>query len=366
MPRLMIWRSDSPAHLSSNWGSQQYPRLTATIAELISNAWDADAEHVWVSIPFGETWTSSAEIVVLDDGNGMLHDETRDRYLVVGEKRREKRGRKSDVKGRLVHGRKGIGKLASFGAARYLDCVSVRDGVRTAFRLDYDEIRKRGPGETCKVSALPDIPNLRDPRTGEVLEHGTLIRLRQLKARRRTPREQFMRSMSRRFAVHSAEMEIWISGQQLTRFDIETEFRFPGDGTPPGIEATGDDWVVEDVNGQEVHWWFGFTQDPIDEDELRGVSIFANGKLMQRPFFFERGASTAQAGMVYMVGEVRADWIDSGTAIEDDLSQTNRDLLQLEDQRLSALVGWGQRRVGWALRRWATLRREKTLRRSGE
>ena len=31
-------------------GAQLYPSATATIAELISNAWDADAGNVWVTI----------------------------------------------------------------------------------------------------------------------------------------------------------------------------------------------------------------------------------------------------------------------------------------------------------------------------
>ena len=33
-------------------GAQLYPSATATVAELISNAWDADAHNVWVTIPF--------------------------------------------------------------------------------------------------------------------------------------------------------------------------------------------------------------------------------------------------------------------------------------------------------------------------
>ena len=51
-------------------GAQMYPSATATVAELVSNAWDAEAEHVWVAIPFGESWDESSEIVVVDDGHG--------------------------------------------------------------------------------------------------------------------------------------------------------------------------------------------------------------------------------------------------------------------------------------------------------
>ena len=49
--------------------------------------------------------------------------------------------------GRLVHGRKGIGKLAAFGTAGYLECTTVRNGELTAFGIDYDELRRLNPDQ---------------------------------------------------------------------------------------------------------------------------------------------------------------------------------------------------------------------------
>src|SRR3954452_20353028 len=82
-------------------GAQMYPSATATVAELISNAWDADARNVWVDMPFGD-W-EHGEIVVVDDGLGMTHEEARDAYLVVGRNRR-RGGQHRSPGGRLVHG----------------------------------------------------------------------------------------------------------------------------------------------------------------------------------------------------------------------------------------------------------------------
>ena len=70
-------------------GAQMYPSATATIAELISNAWDADARNVWVEMPFGKPWTEDSSIVVLDDGHGITYREADEAYLVVGRKRRK-------------------------------------------------------------------------------------------------------------------------------------------------------------------------------------------------------------------------------------------------------------------------------------
>ena len=56
-------------------GVQMYAgRPVPAIAELISNAWDADATHVEVSLPFDEAWERDNDkqiITVSDNGNGM-------------------------------------------------------------------------------------------------------------------------------------------------------------------------------------------------------------------------------------------------------------------------------------------------------
>src|SRR3954447_25213579 len=74
--------------LVKHLGAQLYPSATATVAELISNAWDANARNVWVTMPFGN-W-AAGEIVVVDDGHGMTFEEARDYYLVVGDDRRRR------------------------------------------------------------------------------------------------------------------------------------------------------------------------------------------------------------------------------------------------------------------------------------
>ena len=65
-------------------GAQLYPSATAAVAELISNSWDADARNVWVTIPFGGSWTPENQIVVIDDGHGMTREQAQAQYLVLG------------------------------------------------------------------------------------------------------------------------------------------------------------------------------------------------------------------------------------------------------------------------------------------
>src|SRR5438067_13803000 len=65
-------------------GVQMYAgRPVPAIAELISNAWDADATRVDVQLPLNEAWSPNNQeqcIEVSDDGNGMTWDMVRDAY----------------------------------------------------------------------------------------------------------------------------------------------------------------------------------------------------------------------------------------------------------------------------------------------
>lgn len=352
-------------------GAQMYPSATATIAELISNAWDADAENVWVEFPFDEPWTEDSKIVVLDDGHGMTRAEAADQYLVVGRKRRVEASSDRSRGGRLLHGRKGIGKLAAFGTARVLECYSVAqaravEGADTngvapiSFRLDYDHIRRRPAGSSYETEAAQDLSPLVSP-CGREIVHGTRITLSGLRMKRAIGEARFLDSMSRRFALDASEMRIHFNGQLLSRFNYDVQIRLPrdmtGDRPRDGLQADGD-WAIEELaDGQRVRWWIGFTEKPLADESQRGVSVIARGKMAQRPFHFERvGGVSNQLGLEYMVGEVEADWLDEGWDIGEDRIQANRDQLRLEDDTLDPFLTWGRKLVAWALRERRELR----------
>lgn len=349
-------------------GAQLYPSATATVAELISNAWDANAQNVWVSMPFGD-W-KAGEIVVLDDGHGMTLDEARRQYLIVGRRRRrEQKSSRTEGDLRPLHGRKGIGKLAAFGTAGVLEVKTRRPGEPVvAFRLEYDAIRTSRPDQPYQVQPSQDQGALERPDTGEELANGTRVRLTDLRLKRRLDDEAFMRSMSRRFALSRDEMRVFINGRELQRFEVELDVHFPRDDLPP--EARRDDgWAVESLSdGSEVRWWIGFTEKPLRGEAEQGISVLARGKLAQRPFKFERfSGTTGQLGQEYLVGEVQADWLDqekdNEDDAEDDLIQSNRDALQLENEQLELFLDWGRKRVSWALARRNKIRSSRATRR---
>lgn len=330
-------------------GAQMYPSATATIAELISNAWDADARNVWVQIPLDERWDETKIITVTDDGVGMSPLDVREAYLLVGRKRRLASGTDTTLSGRLLHGRKGIGKLAAFGTARILDCTTRQDEEELRFRLDYDAIRAVPAGEDYDVEVSSDQDPLHDP-FGRALVHGTRIRLSQLTLKRAVNSTRFRLSMSRRFALQADQMKVFINGEELKRFDYDVEIRFPRDGVPSGVEIASDGWADDTVDGRPVRWWIGFTAKPLTDQTLQGISILARGKMVQRPFLFQRAQGVrGQLGQEYLVGEISADWLDEGADIDKDHILANRDQLQLEKEELDSLMEWGRRRLAWAL-----------------
>ena len=345
-------------------GAQMYPSATATIAELISNAWDADARNVWVEMPFGKPWTEDSKIVVLDDGHGITYKEADQAYLVVGRKRRKEGNTDRSRGGRPLHGRKGIGKLAAFGTAKILECYTVPkeapQAEPTSFRLDYDAIRAKPLGENYQAEPAEDTDPLVAPG-GKRMPHGTRITLTGLKLKRAIPEGRFRASMSRRFALDSAEMRIFLNGEPIERFDYPVQFHLPRDRkSRPGLQVDGD-WAVEELSdGRRVSWWIGFTEKPLEEESHRGISVIARGKMAQRPFLFQRAQGVSgQLGQEYLVGEVRADWLDDGLDIDEDRIQANRDQLRLEDPSLDEFLKWGRRLIAWALAERGKLRAKK-------
>lgn len=189
------------------------PGTTATVVELISNEKDINAQNVCVTVPLSESWKPDKEIIVLDHGHEMTRDQLQKKYLVVERKRRQENAGKTE-RGRLVHGRKGIGKLAAFWSVTILDCYTVRYGKITSFRVDYNKIRWEYPGAHCLLEEHSEQKLLIDPN-GRSLAKGTRINLSNLRLKRAVPKDQFVTSMPRRFPVNQTEMKIFIDGQSL-------------------------------------------------------------------------------------------------------------------------------------------------------
>src|SRR5690606_4175030 len=120
-------------------GVRMYSTLPPALAELISNAYDADAEYVKVNLV--EAASGPVSITVSDDGHGMSADDIQNKFLVIGRNRRAREGDLPTERfKRLATGKKGLGKLALFGLSKHITIDTVKDGVRNRFSLDWDSL----------------------------------------------------------------------------------------------------------------------------------------------------------------------------------------------------------------------------------
>lgn len=346
-------------------GIQMYQSPVAAIAELVANAWDADAEEVQIELP--ATLGTSAVIAIADNGAGMTVKECQDHYLNVGWNRRgQDPGERSPKFQRPVLGRKGIGKFAGFGIAETIqvDTVSSVTGERTLFILKLHELRK---DEYVSRGALIPVEDYDPPNESRLAKHGTRITLGSLTLGKRPSSAQFAASMARRFVFYqkTSPFSVLVNGDMLPDgFDeAAAQFVFPrdyrDDEGPAGISVK-DGWGEETLpNGRTIRWRVFFYRDTIGEEDLRGVSIFAHGKMAQSPFFFNlAGGLGGQHGQEYMSGQVHADYLDE---LKSDVITTERQRIRWEDSETVPLLEWGKQRVVEMLRIWRDRRGEDRI-----
>lgn len=337
-------------------GIQMYQSPVAAIAELVSNSWDADAVKVEITLP--KLLDSSATIELKDDGLGMTFEECQDRYLNVGYNRRGEEVEQTSPSGRPVLGRKGIGKFAGFGIAEVVevDTTSASTGERTVFELDVNLVRSDA---YLAEGGLISVKQYEKPDLNRKDKHGTRLTLRTLTVGRRPSATVFRRSLARRFLLlkWSEGFDVYVDGVSMPDSEDATnvEFSFPRDYAedekPTDMSVDAENWGVEVLpNSKEIRWRFNFFKEPIEDEELRGISIFAKVKLAQKPFLFNlAGGLGGQHGQEYLSGQVRADFID---ALPKDIISPERQRINWEHPDAILLEEWGQKRVKQLLRLW--------------
>jgi hypothetical protein len=156
--------------------------------------------------------------------------------------------------------------------------------------------------------------------------------------------------MAQRFLFIGPKFRVRINGEDLRGEEIKLQWRWPEKG-----------WAADEVKGcGPVQYWFGFTPQPRkqNEGELSGILIYTRSKISQESTFFDiSGGVTGQHGLRYIVGMVKAEWLDAGTDAPD-LIATHRGAIAWESPPGAALQEWGQRMLRKYLTEWAKLRTE--------
>lgn len=119
---------------------EAYKSTEDAIKELVDNAYDADADSVWLSLP--DPLIPDPFITIADNGTGMKELEVRNEYLNIASSRLSRKGDRTISKKRIVKGRKGIGKFAGLMVAEIMEIRTVAAGKETTLSIIKEELAK--------------------------------------------------------------------------------------------------------------------------------------------------------------------------------------------------------------------------------
>ncbi len=110
-------------------GPNLYTNIYYVLAELIANAYDADAHNVYII-------SNDDKIIVEDDGKGMSYKKGEvTKYLKVAAISRTNETDSKTALDRLKMGRKGVGKLAALSVSEEVHVMTIASGEKSGFVL---------------------------------------------------------------------------------------------------------------------------------------------------------------------------------------------------------------------------------------
>ena len=176
-------------------GPNLYTNIYYVLAELIANAYDADAKNVYII-------ASKDDIRVEDDGHGMSYDKGDiTKYLnVAGVSRIKEADSLSKSGKRRKMGRKGVGKLAALSVSEDVDILTVADSETSGFVLS------RHPDEDNKLRAIADS----DIKFDYVKDHGSAIVMRNPQYRLHKTLAAVKRNLLKIFPLINADFRIHV------------------------------------------------------------------------------------------------------------------------------------------------------------
>lgn len=139
-------------------GPNLYTNIYYVLAELIANAYDADAHNVYII-------SDDDKIIVEDDGKGMSYSKGEvTKYLKVAAISRTNEADSKTALDRLKMGRKGVGKLAALSVSEEVHVMTIATGEKSGFVLS------RHP-QSEKLQSIPD----ESIRFERIKDNGTAI-----------------------------------------------------------------------------------------------------------------------------------------------------------------------------------------------
>ena len=340
-------------------GVNLYNSVPAVLSEAVANAWDADAQNVAIDI-------GPDSITICDDGHGMTRDDCNKKFLMVGYARRKDGGRSPG--GRVIIGRKGIGKLSLFSIADVIEIHTVKRGGaadKAGFIMDINKIRAKieeghSPATTCELEEVDD--------SKIKIGHGTMIKMTGLNRRIGRDAKAVRKNLARRFSIidPSCNFNVVVNGDSITVEDrdylakLEYVWYMGKEGDrmtrPCRCKRTEIGEAVGGGDGYRVSGWVGTVRKQGDLDDGNNrITIMARGKIIHEDIL----GNIREGGVFskYIIGEIQADFLD--TDDEEDIATSSRQSVIEDSPRFIALKDHIRASVIKEIRsQWTRLRTE--------
>jgi hypothetical protein len=346
-------------------GPNLYTNIYYVLAELIANAYDADAKNVYVI-------ANKDDIRVEDDGHGMSYkkgDITK--YLdVAAESRTTEKESLTRSRKRRKMGRKGVGKLAALSVSEYVDVMTIAGGDKSGFVLS----RRIEKGN--KLLPIPE----KDIQFTRIKKHGTAIVMKAPHYRLHKSLDAVKRNLlkifplvGKDFRIHIirgnevaviADFDRNIMKELVTLVTLGRSYSALCDLVPNTYPKRRKDLVVsreaksiplqmkDNQGGEheyplEIEGWIGTYQSTkgrkaeMTDFPDNFISLFANGKMGEFNILPVVGQN--KLNEVYVVGQLHVDLFELSEL--PDMALSNRQGYKSDDPRYVALLDYVRREL---------------------
>jgi len=263
---------------------ETYKSTEDATKELVDNAYDADADNIWITVP--EVLTNDAVITIVDDGTGMKEQELRTEYLKIASSRLSRKGEKTLLKGRKVKGRKGIGKFSGLMVATVMNVTTKAGGKQTTVSISKDELAR----EKYDLEKV-DLPITVADCLKE--EHGTTITLIGLNQNFNYPNPEKLKQILAWDYGRVSDLNIFVNGEKLGVQDFQ--------GKSITKELTLE-------NGSKAQLIYTITEKPVP---YAGLIYRVGGKIVGRPEnFLKEDELVPDKLKKRLVGEIICDELE--------------------------------------------------------
>lgn len=304
-------------------GRNLYRNFITVLGEAISNAWDADAENVWIYI---DDHTST--LVIKDDGIGMTSDDFQNKFLKIGYSKRKDSNTDSSPKGRPYIGRKGIGKLALLSCAERISIISktestdyvggVIDNSELDRAIDDDLTPNQYPLEAVDMGVFGSYT--------DVHTHGTIVHFANLKDGISNSVDFLKKAIALyfRFSLVDDAFSIYVNDEKISIDNLQelisnTEFLWEINQNNDPLLDKLKSVVIEQqplLERYDINGFVASVKKPRDlkilgTGEKVGIDLFVNGRLREKDML--KHMPSARIPESYMYGQIHFDNLDKGT-----------------------------------------------------